>query len=151
MLGATHAGINDAFVICWFIKYQYFVPRPVQLDPALRTVLETPRFPGYPSGHATISGAAETILKYFFPAKGVRLNNLAEEDALSRLYAGVHFMIDNSEGLRLGRKIGNIVVKALENSKYLGLGPIDIPDSVSRNAKLPPPPYRQLIPFAGSS
>ncbi len=147
VLAATHAGINDAFIVCWFIKYRYLVARPAQLDPTLRTVLPTPRFPAYPSGHATISGAAEIILKYFFPAEAARLNDLAEEDALSRLYAGVHFMIDNTEGLRLGRQIGKIAVNALRNSRYLGLDPIDTPKRVFRNAKLPPPPYKQLIPF----
>lgn len=150
ILAATHAGINDAFIVTWFIKYRYLVPRPVQLDPGLSTILPTPVHPSYPSGHAAISGAASTILKYFFPAEAYRLVDLAEENALSRLYAGVHFMVDNTEGLKLGRQIGNIVVNALQNAKYSGIDPIDSPVRVFRNAQLPPPPYKQVIPFVNS-
>jgi hypothetical protein len=36
-----------------------------------------------------------------------------EQCAQSRLYAGVHFKVDNDEGLRLGRQIGGIVVRVL--------------------------------------
>lgn len=37
-----------------------------------------------------------------------------EESAQSRLYAGVHFKVDNDQGLRLGRQIGDIIVKLVE-------------------------------------
>lgn len=36
-----------------------------------------------------------------------------EESAQSRLYAGVHFNVDNNEGLSLGRQIGEVVVSLL--------------------------------------
>ncbi|MDQ0224099.1 hypothetical protein [Metabacillus niabensis] len=37
-----------------------------------------------------------------------------KESAQSRLYAGVHFKADNDEGLRLGRQIGEMVVKIMQ-------------------------------------
>lgn len=147
ILAAAYAGINDAFTVAWFIKYRYLVARPTQLDRTLPTVLRTPRHPSYPSGHAAVAGAASTILKYFFPSEAARLDDLAEECALSRLYGGIHFLVDNNEGLKLGRQIGNIAVRTLKNAVYLDSRPIDNPPLLFKNAQLPPPPYRQAIPF----
>ena len=146
ILGAVFSGMNDAFVVCWSLKYLWLVPRPNQLDPKLATVICTPKHPSYPSGHATISGAAEVILSYFFPAERRKLRELAEENAKSRLYAGVHYPIDNDEGLRLGRQIGRIVVEELKKDT-VGGSPLDRPFSDYRDADLYPHGYRQAIPF----
>ncbi|WP_407928581.1 phosphatase PAP2 family protein [Alkalihalobacterium elongatum] len=54
----------------------------------------TPKHPAYPSGHATVSGAAAVILSYFFPAESRKIHDIAEEAALSRLYGGIHFPIE---------------------------------------------------------
>ncbi|MDQ7865031.1 hypothetical protein RCO48_39790 [Peribacillus frigoritolerans] len=40
-----------------------------------------------------------------------------EESAQSRLYAGVHFNVDNKEGLNLGRQIGEVVVSFFKGTK----------------------------------
>jgi hypothetical protein len=113
VLGYLQAAINDTFVITWYLKYLWDAARPGQYDPNLPTVLTTPRFPGYPSAHAAAAGCMETILSYFFPAEALRLNIIAQQSAMSRLYAGVHFKVDNDEGLRLGRQIGEMFVKLL--------------------------------------
>ncbi|MFG6120409.1 vanadium-dependent haloperoxidase [Thalassobacillus sp. B23F22_16] len=147
ILGALFAGINDALVVTWYLKYKWLVPRPNQLDDQLATVICTPKHPSYPSGHATVSGAAETILSYFFPGERRRLRELAEEDAKSRLYALVHFPVDNEQGLRLGRQIGRIVVEQLEKDHGRGGGTVDTPYRSSRGANIAPPPYEQSIPF----
>ncbi|WP_134704802.1 vanadium-dependent haloperoxidase [Ammoniphilus sp. YIM 78166] len=141
ILAAMQAGINDAFLITWALKYRWDVARPDQLDRSLKTIIPTPKFPGYPSGHSVISGTAQVVLSYFFPAESKRLRNLAEEAALSRLYAGIHFPVDSREGLRLGRQIGRIIVKALKNEKDNGGLPIDKGYTIWKRAKLPPPPY----------
>jgi hypothetical protein len=39
-----------------------------------------------------------------------RFSDAAEEDALSRLYLGVHYRWDAVDGLRLGRDVGSYVV-----------------------------------------
>jgi hypothetical protein len=75
------------------------------------------------------------------------LRELAEEDAQSRLYAGVHFPVDNSEGLRLGRQIGRIVVNELKKEIDSRGRVIDIPYRKFLHARLIPPPYEQAIPF----
>ncbi|MRX73537.1 phosphatase PAP2 family protein [Bacillus lacus] len=146
ILAALHAGINDAMVATWAVKFQYLVPRPNQLDPHLATVVCTPKHPSYVSGHSSVSGAAEVILGYFFPGEKNRLRQLAEEDAVSRLYAGVHYPADNQEGLKLGRQIGRIVISELKKDKTY-LGQTDIPYRENRRAQLLPPPYEQAIPF----
>ncbi|MBM7551995.1 phosphatase PAP2 family protein [Thalassobacillus pellis] len=147
ILGALFTGINDALVVTWYLKYKWLVPRPNQLDEHLATVICTPKHPSYPSGHATVSGAAEIILSYFFPAERRRIQQLAEEDAKSRLYAGVHFPIDNEQGLRLGRQIGRIVVEQLRTEKGSDRLPVDTPYRKYRKAELAPPPYEQAVPF----
>ncbi|HEX3032846.1 MAG TPA: vanadium-dependent haloperoxidase [Bacillota bacterium] len=146
ILAAVNAGINDAFVVAWSLKYTWLVARPNQLDSGLATLLCTPRHPSYPSGHATISGCASEILQYFFPTEADHLKALADECALSRLYAGVHFQADDDEGLRLGKQLGRLIIRQLRNHKY-HCKPIDIPDMNGKNAELPPPPYEQVIPF----
>lgn len=146
ILGAVFSGMNDAFVVCWTLKYKWLVPRPNQLDQRLATVICTPEHPSYPSGHATISGAAEVILSYFFPAERRKLHRIAEENAQSRLFAGVHYPVDNNEGLRLGRQIGRIVIEELKKDDVDGL-PVDRPFDDYRNADILPTTYEQAIPF----
>ncbi|MFC0271744.1 vanadium-dependent haloperoxidase [Metabacillus herbersteinensis] len=113
LLGYFHAAINDVFVMTWFFKYLWDVARPNQYGINLSTVLFTPRFPSYPSAHATVAGCAEVVLSYFFPQESSGIKTVMDESAQSRLYACVHFRVDNDEGLRLGRQIGEMVVKLI--------------------------------------
>jgi hypothetical protein len=109
----------DAFIACWDAKYAYWSLRPVT---AIRRVIEgaaawlpyivTPPFPSYVSGHSTTSGAASTVLARFFPDRAGRLNAMAEEAAISRLYGGIHFRSDNEAGLELGRRVGEVALEA---------------------------------------
>ncbi|OZM58336.1 chloroperoxidase [Lottiidibacillus patelloidae] len=147
ILDTCHAAINDSFVVTWFLKYKLDVARPNQIDPDLATFLCTPRHPTYPSGHSVIAGCAETVLSYYFPTECNQLAELAEECAVSRLYGGVHFPVDNDEGLRLGRQIGLLVVKELEKQRNANDEAVDTRYTDSRSAKLPPITYEQVIPF----
>lgn len=91
----------------------------------------SPTHPSYPGGHATIAGAAITVLKALFnesapyPAPmtpsddgqtlnpltgasltiGGELNKLASNMALGRDSAGVHFRADETAGLALGEAV----------------------------------------------
>lgn len=147
VLAAVQAGINDAFMVTWHFKYLWDVPRPNQLDQRLVTAICTPKFPSYPSGHSVISGTAEVILGYFFSPEAERLRELAEENSISRLYGGVHFVEDITEGLRLGRQIGRIVVEELKSHSDMNQSGIDTPITENRHANLPPPPYQQVIEY----
>ena len=114
----THARLNiamaDAFTAGWATKYALNVLRPAtyvqgSFDsnwvPGLMT---TPPFPEYPSGHSVQSSAAAAVLNQIFgentaftdnthndrgwgPRTFPNFNAAANEAALSRLYAGIHF------------------------------------------------------------
>ncbi len=125
---------KDAFICCWGVKYRYVLLRPVSyirkyIDPSFTTVIGTPDFPSYVSGHSTEIGAASRVFSQLFTdgsgnydftdysqlqwglttRQYRNFNDMAEEDANSRFYGGVHYDEDDKEGLRLGRQIGDNV------------------------------------------
>jgi hypothetical protein len=106
-LGTAEA---DAFIASWDAKYTYWSGRPIGLIPGFASTIITPNFPSYISGHATVSGAAAAVLGAFFPSDAGRLRAQAEEAAMSRLYAGIHWRSDNETGLRVGREIAAAAV-----------------------------------------
>lgn len=110
-LALVSISMADAFIACWEGKYRYWTARPNQVIPELKPYIKTPPFPGYPSGHSTISGAASEVLAALFPKKAREFRKMAEEAAISRLYGGIHFPSDNNNGLRLGREIGQRVLE----------------------------------------
>jgi hypothetical protein len=127
--------VADAFIGCWHTKYTYNLLRPETyitrlIDPTWLPLLITPGFPSYTSGHATQSGAAATVLTEMFgvhpftdtlhqdhhlepllePRHFGSFDEAAEEAAMSRLYAGIHYRFDNDNGLAQGRCIGHVIV-----------------------------------------
>jgi hypothetical protein len=96
----------DAIVASHDAKFAYWLLRPSQADPAIRLAVGLPNFPSYPSNHATLSAAMTVVLGDRFPAEKRRLDALADEAAMSRLYGGIHFRFDSDAGLRLGRQVG---------------------------------------------
>jgi hypothetical protein len=147
ILATVQAAMNDITIITWHLKYLWQIPRPNQLNRNLATVLCTPYHPSYPAGHATIAGCAQAVLSYFFPHEAKRLEELANECALSRLYGGVHYPADITQGLNLGRQIGEIIAATLREQKDTGGNTLDDPRKENRHARLSPPPYVQAIPF----
>lgn len=118
VLTAASIAMTDALVACWRIKYRDWSERPItairrDLSPGFTPLLVTPSFPGYVSGHATVSAACAQVLSHAWPAEALALDRMAQEAALSRLWGGIHFSSDNREGLRLGQAVGNEVVEAL--------------------------------------
>ena len=62
----------DCFASCWDAKYAYWGTRPDQYDTTFRPVFFfTPPFPGYPSGHAMVSGMIAELYSYFFPSENI--------------------------------------------------------------------------------
>ena len=101
----------DAAVCCWQTKYYYAYPRPNQIDPSIQTILGVPNFPSYTSGHSTFSGAAATILAYYFPKQKKSLDKMAINASESRIYGCIHYRFDCEAGLECGIKIGKIALK----------------------------------------
>jgi hypothetical protein len=110
----------------------------------------TPAFPGWVSGHATFSAASAAVLRAFtgsdyfgfattVPANFGRVepgvpavpttlryatfSAAANEAAISRLYAGIHFSDDNSVGLVLGDLAGR---QAWAKSQYFFDGGLNV-------------------------
>jgi len=95
------------------------------LGEAIGTTGLTPAFPGFPSGHSTFAGVSWRILEHFFgaqyeftdrchygrtdfrgyPRTYFSFQQMAEENAYSRIPLGVHVRQDCVEGLRLGNTI----------------------------------------------
>ncbi|PSL42727.1 PAP2 superfamily protein [Salsuginibacillus halophilus] len=147
ILAVLHQALQDTMVVVWAEKYKWDVARPNQYDQELRTLLCTPRFPAYPSGHSALSGCAEEILSYFFPGERRPLHQVAEDNALSRLIAGVHFPADNTEGLKLGRTMGHFIVQQLHEDTDAEGRPVDRRFHENLQADIFPRRYEQFIPF----
>lgn len=101
----------DAAISCWDIKYYYFNPRPTQMDPRIKTLTGIPNFPSYVSGHSMFSWAAATVLGHIIPERANAYGAMAQEAANSRIYAGIHYEIDCSVGMTVGKNVGNYAVQ----------------------------------------
>lgn len=104
----------DAWVACYDGKYAYWAIRPFQMDSEIVTLFPTPNHPSYPSAHSCILGAAAATLGELFPEQAEFINGVADEQAESRLYAGLHFRSDLVAGLALGRAVSDLVIKRVE-------------------------------------
>jgi hypothetical protein len=98
----------------------------------------TPPFPAYPSGHATFGGAIFQVLRRFYgtdrmgftfvsdefngvtrdnagnvrpymPRSFSRFSQAEEENGQSRIYLGIHWSFDKTEGIAQGRRVANYV------------------------------------------
>ncbi|MEN8698397.1 vanadium-dependent haloperoxidase [Bacillus infantis] len=149
ILALVQSAISDAGVVTWAVKYRAMVARPTQQADYLPTLECTPRHPSYVSGHAVAIGVAQEILSYYFPPEKERLEQLANDCANARLFAGVHFPIDNSEGLKLGRSIGRSLAAFFSTQEDALGNMVDRIFTEDRNPILPPGGYpcRQAIPF----
>ncbi|MEY3052391.1 MAG: hypothetical protein RLY31_2176 [Bacteroidota bacterium] len=102
--------IHDAGVSCWDAKYYYHYPRPIQVIDGFKTILGTPNFPAYTSGHSSFSAAAAAVLAHIFPAERAKVDAWAWEAAESRIYGGIHFRFDSEAGLDAGRATADYAI-----------------------------------------
>jgi hypothetical protein len=110
-----NTAIMDAGVACWDAKYYYHYPRPIETIPGFKTILGTPNFPAYTSGHSTFSAAGAEVLAHFFPADAAQFRAWAEEAAVSRLYGGIHYRFDAEVGITQGKNVGAYAVNRAKN------------------------------------
>lgn len=140
----------DAAITTWDSKYTHDIVRPETFirfrsdkvnNPRIRgkgrsnwrSLIFTPDFPAYTSGHSTFSGVSARMIANFigkdnvvFSAtapdlvnwpkqlEGVRRSwksiwEAAEENGASRIYGGVHWDADNVEGLRVGKNLADYI------------------------------------------
>jgi hypothetical protein len=127
----TGLGLADAFVSAWDEKYRSNVVRPVTfirgfMDSSWETVVVTPPFPEYTSGHSVVSGAAGEILTSLLgdgrsfldsthvssgiaPRRYASFRDAADEASISRLYGGIHYPM----AIEAGKAQGVCVARAL--------------------------------------
>jgi len=72
-----------------------------------------PGHPSYPSGHATLAYTWAALLSELFPGKANRLEQAADEVAMLREVAGVHFRSDSEAGRLLGKQIAAGILRTL--------------------------------------
>jgi membrane-associated phospholipid phosphatase len=102
----------DANIASHDAKYTYWLIRPSRADPVgITLVVPLPNHPSYPSNHAAVSGTAANILGHLFPSDKSRLASLAQEAAISRLYAGIHYRFDMDAGLKIARQVAQLAIK----------------------------------------
>jgi membrane-associated phospholipid phosphatase len=99
------ASFFDAFIASQDGKFTYWYIRPPQLDPAIVPLFPVPNFPSYPSNHSTFSATRSEILAYLFPTRADFVRALGKEAGDSRIWAGIHYQMDNVSGVNLGRSI----------------------------------------------
>jgi membrane-associated phospholipid phosphatase len=118
----------DSAIATWKAKYDYNLMRPEtyihqNISSQWISLLPAPQFPAYTSGHSGFSMAAAISLESAFGDvaftdktkvrggfKAVAYPSFsaaAEEASVSRLYGGIHFPMDNSEGRALGACAAN--------------------------------------------
>lgn len=102
--------ILDALISAYDSKYAYLVQRPSVRDLKIKTSFPTPGHPSYPSGQAAVSTAVGVVLSYYFPENQNEWSRLVNEAGKSRIWAGVHFPIDQEAGKRQGRLVGKAVI-----------------------------------------
>ncbi len=113
VLAVLNAAASDAVIACFEAKYYYWTIRPSQADTTLVLAdsVNLPNFPSYPSGHACSAGAFDAVLGHFLPQDRAQFTRIAEEQAMSRLYGGIHYRFDNDAGLALGRVVARYAIE----------------------------------------
>lgn len=134
--------LNEASITCWKLKYTYNFMRPItyihrMIDPQFNTIIDSPPFPEFPSGHSFQSGAGSEIFNaiigdnYSFTdstnltKRGIdnslrtfaNFDEMAEEISLSRLYGGIHYRYTLEQSLLYGRKLGVYVLEEIKCRK----------------------------------
>lgn len=111
MLALLNMAMNDASIACFDAKYTYWLIRPSQADTTIALAIGLPNHPSYPSSHSCTSGAAASVLGTLYPGEATRLDAMADEIGLSRLYAGIHYRFDINAGLQIGRSVGALATQ----------------------------------------
>jgi len=109
ILADLHVAIDDTLIGIWDAKYTYWTSRPITDDEEIVTSVPTPPYPAYPAGYPAAMSAGATVMGHYFPDVSVDMDQRAWEASCSRLWAGIHYGIDNDAGLLLGRRVGRLV------------------------------------------
>lgn len=100
----------DAFIASQDGKFTYWYLRPHQNDPTIAPLFPVPNFPSYPSNHSTFSTARSEMLAYLFPSRAEFIRAVGKEAGDSRIWAGIHYQMDNLAGVTLGHAVAGVFI-----------------------------------------
>jgi undecaprenyl-diphosphatase len=103
---AAGVAVTTAALLVTLLKDLFDRARPPVADPALDPVGLVPASASFPSGHAATAFAAAVAVAIIYPRLRWPLLGLAAVVAVSRVYLGVHYMLDVAAGTLLGIGIG---------------------------------------------
>ncbi len=107
-------------------------------DAAWLSLLGNPPYPSYAGNNAAIGTSQSTILALFFGRDDIRFDHtwegaggatrsyagftaMADEEANSRIFGGIHFRFDNVAGQSIGRNVANyIFLKVMQPRQCIG-------------------------------
>ena len=104
------ASVWDSLIASQDGKFTYWYLRPFMLDPSIVTLFTTPNFPSYPSNHSTVSTARCDILANLFPTRADFILAFGKAAGDSRIWAGIHYQIDNEAGVTLGHAVAKKIL-----------------------------------------
>jgi membrane-associated phospholipid phosphatase len=104
------AVLFDAFIASQDGKFTYWYIRPPQLDSTITPLFPVPPFPSYPSNHSTFSAARSEMLAYLFPTRAAQVRAIGKEAGDSRIWAGIHYPMDNVAGVNLGSSVARVFI-----------------------------------------
>jgi hypothetical protein len=105
------ATLFDAFIASQDGKFTYWYLRPSMLDTSIVPLFPVPPFPSYPSNHSTFSTAQAEVLAYLFPSRAATIRGVAKEAGDSRIWAGIHYQMDNLAGVALGKSVADVFIQ----------------------------------------
>jgi hypothetical protein len=137
LFAQLNVSFADSAIAFYDAKYTYHLWRPqtairsgfpgFTADPSWTPLSKTPADPSYPGAHATISEAGATVLDAFFHGDEQPLTVTSEvmpgttrqfsgfaaaanEASASRVFAGVHTLMDENAGQQLGASVARFVL-----------------------------------------
>ena len=102
--------IWDGFIASQDGKFTYWYPRPNMADSSIVPLFANPNFPSYPSNHSVFSTSRAEVMAYVFPERAGEILAVGKEAGDSRIWAGIHYEIDNQAGVTLGKKVAEKIL-----------------------------------------
>jgi hypothetical protein len=122
---------RDAIIVVWKMKFHYHLMRPVTyinrfIDASWQTLVPSPPYPEWPAALPYLYGGILQVMtrevgdnvpvtdntylwKGSTPRSYASFSKVAEEVAMSRVYAGIHYRIAVDVSLEMGKKLGDKV------------------------------------------
>lgn len=95
----------DALVAAWHYKKTYNQAAPYKADSSIKALLPASGLPSYPSEAAVLAGVTSELLKLLFPTEQAYVQQLAAEQKLAAIMAGMNTRSEVEAGEALGKLV----------------------------------------------